>query len=153
MLKKWQCICMMSTLFVCMITVLGFTQTASAQSVVSQQAARPAAFLDCDASAVKPVVYHGTIYARGALSCERRAQIRVQITLYKVVGDDLLLVSSASAKGRRDTLRVSVDSDCQYGRYRSVVIGYAWNVFQQDWTRIAIARSETARASCFFEHR
>jgi hypothetical protein len=149
MLKKWQRMSMMVTLVVCMFTVLAFTQTAAAQSVVSHQVAKPTAFLDCNATAQRPVVYRRSLEAKGLLQCDRSSRLRVQITLYKIVGDDQVRVGSASQEDRDDSLRVSLDRSCQFGRYRSEVIGYAWDVIRQDWKRVAYARSEIVRASCF----
>jgi len=153
MLKKWQCMSMLLTLFGCMFTIFAFAGTAAAQSVVSHQVAKPVLRLDCDAKALRPIVHRGSIDARGTLSCERPSQLRLQITLYKVLGDHQIRIGSAVVQDRDDTLRVSVDRTCQFGRYRSEVVGYAWDVFRQDWRRVAFARSETVRAACFFEPR
>jgi len=150
MLKKWQCLSMALTLFVCMFTILAFTQAAAAQSVANIQTAKPAALLDCDAAAQRPVVYRGSIYARGTLSCNKSVRLRVQITLYRIVGDDLVRIGSTSATDRDDSLSVNIDRTCQSGRYRSEVIGYTWDVLQQSWRRISSARSEIVRAACFF---
>lgn len=149
MLKKWQCMSMALTLFVCMFTVIAFTQPAAAQSA-SVQATKPTAFLDCDATASAPVVYRSSIYARGTLSCTRTAQLRVQIVLYKAIGDDLVRIGSNAAAGRDDSLRVRINKACQFGRYRTEVIGYAWDALKQDWVRVAAARSEIVKAACLF---